>query len=412
MKFFCETCKGHHNKKYGICPIYSKFSVKSIEFNKQEFFGSSPPGVFIGSKLRYPNVNMGALSPIEDHEETWIYNDPLYWVEKKFSIEQIIKLRLNLLNSRTLTNVKSIRSPNKYVDQMQELGMSYKPVDMEVKLKKKPNFKIKLDKIQMPMGSSANFDKFKLTDNVKIKRKVDKVSSDTDLKSSEALNYLYKNDFNELFLSQLLSVGSLGIKKNRILVPTRWSITATDDTLGKNIIKEIQNYNSIDSFQYFEGNYLGNYYHILLFPDIWNYELFEGYLPGSSWNPTSQIKFSTDQESYYGRKTYANETAGGYYAARLPILNYLQKIRKQASILAIRIETPSYYAALGVWVVRESTKKTMKNKPLIFNDKESMLKYAQKRILENFKYDINNLYKKSNLINQLRKQKKLWDFTQ
>ena len=410
--YFCKTCKNYHNKVYpkGFCPIYSKFNIKSIEFNKKEFSGSSPPGVFIGSKLKYPNVNIGVLSPVEDKEETWIYNDPLYWVKNKFSIDQILKLRKSLINSRTTTNINVVKNTPKYVNQMQEIGMAYKPVNLEVKLKKQPHFKIDFDKVRMPIGGNIDFEKIKITENVKIKRKVDKVVDDHDLKANNAINYLYNNNFNELFLSQLLSVGALGLKKNRILVPTRWSITATDDLIGKNLIKEIKDYNSIDKYSYFEGNYLGNHYFILFFPDVWNFELFEGYLPNSSWNPTNKIKFATDEEDYYGRKAYVKETAGGYYACRISTARYLKNIRRQASILAIRFETPSYYAALGVWVVRESTKKTMDNKPLIFETKESMFKHLKKRIFSLFNYNIEHILKQSKLVNKLKTQTKLIDF--
>ena len=54
-----------------------------------------------------------------------------------------------------------------------------------------------------------------------------------EIKASEAIEFLYKNEFNEYTLSKILSVGVIGLAKNKKLVPTRWSITATDDILGK-----------------------------------------------------------------------------------------------------------------------------------------------------------------------------------
>ena len=60
------------------------------------------------------------------------------------------------------------------------------------------------------------------------------------------------------------------------------------------------------------------------------------------------MKASTDYENYHGRKNYATSTQGGYYAARLPILEYLHSIKKQASVLVFRLELASYWAALGV----------------------------------------------------------------
>jgi len=66
-------------------PVYPKFISKNelrkiiqenyvgferiIKLDKKDFFGSSPPTIFIGSKLRYPNVNVGILSPPEETEK-------------------------------------------------------------------------------------------------------------------------------------------------------------------------------------------------------------------------------------------------------------------------------------------------------------------------------------------------------
>ena len=50
-------------------------------------------------------------------------------------------------------------------------------------------------------------------------------------------------------ISGLLSVGVLGLKKNKRLVPTRWSITATDDMLGKHLWKQVQQHKWIEDYE-------------------------------------------------------------------------------------------------------------------------------------------------------------------
>ena len=155
---------------------------------------------------------------------------------------------------------------------------------------------------------------------------------------------------------------------------------------------------------------MGNYYLILLFPGVWSYELFELYLPGSSWNSSNEIKASTDYETFSGRKSYATSTAGGYYAARLPIVRYLDFIKRQASVLAIRLETPSYWAALGVWVVRESVKKTMSTNAMKFNSKEEILESAKQISKVKFNFDSSPILAKSKLLSQIKTQKNLKDW--
>jgi hypothetical protein len=118
----------------------------------------------------------------------------------------------------------------------------------------------------------------------------------------------------------------------------------------------------------------------------------------------------TDYESYEGRKDYASSTVGGYYAARLGILERLLKMKKQASVLALRFITSEYYAPLGVWVCREATRKAMESKPLEFESKELMLNHAKLLIRKRFGYDAEILFNKSLMLSNLKNQKKLSSF--
>jgi len=247
-----------------------------------------------------------------------------------------------------------------------------------------------------------------ITGNLKVDKKVDKVMND-DIKASDAMEYLYKNEIDEYALSKILSVGALGLAKNKKLVPTRWSITATDDTLGKQFLKNVRNYLWIENPELFYGEFMGNQYILLMFPSVWSYELFELYLPHSSWNPGQEIKASTDIEGYSGRKEYAFDTAGGYYASRFAVLQYLNSIKKQASVIAIRIETPSYWAALGVWVVRESVKKALK-RSMKFTSKEEMVESVRKIGKIKYNFDFSNILDRSKLLREKKEQKSLFDF--
>ena len=137
------------------------------------------------------------------------------------------------MNSRYNINIKK---RVKLLELSQDIAMSSSPVDVEIQLKEKPKFRLNLDSHMAPTGPNARLKKASLTENPKIHTKVYRVFEDIDLKANEAVNYLYENNFDENFLSRILSVGTLGLKKDRKLVPTRWSITATDDIIGKNIV--------------------------------------------------------------------------------------------------------------------------------------------------------------------------------
>jgi len=201
-------------------------------------------------------------------------------------------------------------------------------------------------------------------------------------------------------------MGNLGIGKNRKLVPTRWSITAVDDTVGKDMINSIKDYDTMPPSLFF-GGYMGNYYLIMMFEDVWGYELFEMYAPKNRQISDENMEYATDHENYDGRKNYAENTAGGYYAARLPIISYLKKNKKQARCIVLRFISEEYSCPLGVWVVREATRKALDGKQHLFETKEQMVEYAKFIIKKKFNYNIDYMLKNSILYEELKKQRKL-----
>lgn len=407
----CIRCKGSNPKKYcgrTFCPIYKKSEAmfkSTSKIQKDSYFGASP-NLFVG-RYGWPDVNVGLLTPPEVKEEAWKYDAPRHWAKENYKIPSIVNYRGSLVNSRFKSSV--FVNNSKFLETSQEVSMASRPVDVEINLKHKPYFKMQFNADILPMGANAELDKARITENPKIDTKVDKVNSDSDMKSNEALQYLYKSDYDENFLSKLLSLGNIGVKKNRKLVPTRWSITAVDDNLGKHILNEIRNLPSTDYLAYFNG-YLGNYFLILFMPDIWSYELFETYLPKASWNQSSILIWTTDHELFRGRTNYAYETTGGYYASRLPILEKLRKMKRQSTVLVLRFITNEYEVPLGVWVVREAVRKTMESTPLNFSSKELMLKYVNLIIKKKFSIDVNQILNNSIILKNFNEQQKLVDY--
>lgn len=401
----CVRCRGKDPSLCGkkVCPIIQKISsqVKVNIQSKQDFFGASP-NIFVG-RFGYPNINVGILG---NEGVTSEHDNPLLWSKENYEIPRIIDLRSYLINSQFKTHIKTFNE--KLLEMSQEISMASRPVDVEINLEKKPQFSLSLNQDASPHGPNVRLKKARITENPQIPKKIEKTVSDTDLKASEAITSLYEKEVDEHYLTKLLSVGNLGIKTERKLVPTRWSITAVDDTIGKNLVGEIKNYETANYISFF-GGHLGNYYLIMFFPEVWSYELFETYLPRTVWN-NPDINIMTDYEAYEGRKDYAQNTVGGYYAARLGILERLIKMKKQASVLALRFITSEYYAPLGVWVVREATRKTMGQKPLEFDSKELMLNHAKLLIRKKFGYDAEILFQKSLLLANMKNQKKLSSF--
>ncbi len=392
---------------------------------KQDFTGSSP-APFIG-RFGYPQVNIGLLSP-QIPGDTSAYDSPRLWSQQNLPLGTIASRRYSLVNSRARWNVKEISKPGKLLGITQEVGMASRPVELEVSLKKQPTLSRTAEKEIIPFGPQAEVSRVRMTENPWVDSRVEKTVADTDLKATPAITNLYQKGFEENFLTKLLSTGNVGLGQNRKLVPTRWSITAVDDTLGKKLITEVKDFPVGECRAYFGGGW-GNYYLILFFPERWSYELFETYL-GHKVNPWSPQRheplgrqrdnfpfvrkagnfYSTDYEGYEGRKEYAEETAGGYYAARLAVLEKMKELKRQGSVLALRFITSEYNVPLGVWVCREAGRKAVQEKPLLFASEVLMMNHAREFIQHKFGFDLLVLLRESRLLRNERQQKKLSEY--
>ena len=120
----------------------TKFKFKDLK-NITSLDSNSPPSVFVGSKLKYPNVNVGILSPLEREENAWMYDAEKHWANENFQVGDVVQLRSGLMNSRFLSSVKDARKENRFLQMAKEIAMSSKQVDIEIELKNKVNIGIK-----------------------------------------------------------------------------------------------------------------------------------------------------------------------------------------------------------------------------------------------------------------------------
>ncbi|MCA9485681.1 MAG: hypothetical protein KC506_02455 [Nanoarchaeota archaeon] len=361
-----------------------------------EFSGSSPPEIFVG-RWNYPNVYTGILAP-QEHGNTEQMSSAEIWQKNKLPIQNILQMRNQLIYGRTQSNIHKPLTDKKFLPTMQEVAMTHKSVGTEFKLKKPVSHNPEKESRVPLISNAAPIEKVRLEENAPVKKKIDYLVQDKEVKSAPALIELHKSGIPNSSLIKVLSAGLLGLGKNRKLVPTRWSITAVDDTISKDLLKKIKTYKEIPEFQVFSANYVGNHYHFLLLPDKWSFEVIEIALKSKGvWK---------DYESFFPRKKYADSVTGAYYANRLALTEYLEKIKRQCSCLVIREIRPEYSSPLGVGILRQTSREAFS----LQGKKFSTLKEALNYIQENLKQPITNYTVKSKLLTEYGKQSRLSRF--
>jgi len=404
-KGICAVCKG---SKFLCgktrCPIIVRVNslLRTAPLIKDtDISGASPPSVFVG-RIGYPYVYAGPLVP-PIQEDTSLFDIPELWFGKP--IDEIVRFRSMLIRGKHRVHVKKFEKAGKIIEKTQELALAVKPVDVELELKKRPRGFVVLDDEVQPFGPSAPIKDLKVG-SARWDEKVEKAYYDTDLKATEAVIELYEKGTFVTRIQRAFSVGAFGIKKQRRLVPTRWSITAVDSIISKELIERVKEFQQIGEFLVYESNYLDNRFIVLMIPDAWSYEAIEAWYPGTIWNPhSSNILMFSDWEGYNGRTTYA-EIGGCYYAARLAVCEHLIKEKRQAKVVVLREAHPGYIMPVGVWQVRENVRNALKQPPLKFSSLNEALNY----IAGKFDIPIQFWIWKSKLIQSEIFQKKLTDF--
>jgi len=326
--------------------------------------GRAAPEIFVG-RSSYPNVNTGILAPTDPAVNPEAHATSGEWYQQGLGITDVMQYRTGLLNSNRRDNVNVNDVWDGFVGTQREIAIADHAVDIEMELDSTPDVDLSLDDVSAPTGPRASAANAELTENPHVPRPVEKTLEDDDWQAQGAINYLYNRGFDVYDINTILSAGALGQAENRRLVPTRWSITAVDDTVGQFLHGQIRNNRSIAEVKVFQETYMGNRYWVILGPGQWEYELVEMKNPGSIWNPNEDgdVWVLSAHEGYDGRTQYVDETSGAYYAARLGVLEYFNEIGRQGKALVLREVSDDYWAPVGVWQIRESVRNAFENDP-------------------------------------------------
>lgn len=358
-------------------------------FNSNSVSGSSPPSVFVGT-YNYPKVFVGPMVP-PHHGDTSILDLPEKWIGK--SLEDIVNFRLNLI--RGIKKIPAESPSGQYIESLQEMAMASTPTDSEIQFYKNTSPIVSLDGDSAPFGPVGEIKNAKFSSSSTISP-IEKSYYDSDLRAADAVLGLYNSGIEVSRIQKCLSLGMFG--KKRKLVPTRWSITATDDIISKSLVDQILDYSTIDLSMVFHFEHLGNLYSIVLFPHRWLYEMQE------AWYSNGILGFGSDFEDARGID-HPPAIDGAYFAAKIAISEYLAKIGRQAGVLVLREIRPEYAVPVGVWQVREGIREALKTNPVMFDDFHKAVDHA----CLNLSISKNEWLARGNILKSM-KQKTISDF--
>ena len=339
----CAECKGKGLCGLPRCPIMSRFHAQLAIKPGLDYQGSSP-SVFIGS-YGYPDMQGGPLL-INDSD------NPLDWINRNLGMEDIVGIR-----ARTIRGNSGLHA---VAGNLQEIAISSIPLDVDVAFFKPVAFNLNFDGTVAPVGLTGPVKHLDVIGSARVERAVDRITSDSDVMATDACIALMDADIDVYQITKLMTAGLLG--KRRKFVPTRWAITAVDDTLSIQLKKEISRFSPLEEIRLFDGEIYGNRILCILVPGDWKYEMIECWGKQTLWAGDEEV-IVQDREGL-NKKGYS-PISGAYYSARLAACEYLKHIRRCARVIIIRRISGDYWAPLGTWVIREATRKAMNAPPVV-----------------------------------------------
>jgi hypothetical protein len=163
-------------------------------------------------------------------------------------MEDIIGIRARTIRGRSALHAVA--------GNLQEIALSAQPLDVVVAFEKPVAFSLNFDGTIAPVGFTGSVKTLEISGNARVERVVDRITSDTDLGATDTCVALKGSAIDVYRISGLMTAGLLG--RRRKFVPTRWAITAVDDTLSTHLKKEIARYFPVEEIHLFSAEIFGN----------------------------------------------------------------------------------------------------------------------------------------------------------
>lgn len=384
-----------------ICPIllkYRAFERTLPMVGGTSLDGSSPPGVFVG-RFGWPSVSVGPLlSP--EHGSTELYDTPEQWVGR--SVAEVVSFRTGLVRGTSRLRVTDAERPIPLLEDLQLLGIAAGSVESETTFRRPPRGHLALSDSSPPFGPTAPIERMTL-DVRHVDPHLDRLTSDTDANARIAVGELYHRGVRVSKIQRAFSIGTLGRRGRRRLVPTRWSITAVDDLLSKANLERVRLLPELSEIEVTAYTALDNRWLIVLLPGAYRYESIEAWYPNTLWNPApGESVMIGDHEGSGGRTTYAS-IGGCYYAARLATSEALLARGRQAGVVVLREVHPGEILPLGVWNVREHVRHALTRAP----ERLATLDELSERIGSTFAIPLERWLRTSAVLHEARTQRRL-----
>ncbi len=370
----CKTFKNLCGLPY--CPIRERLKVIVRTYTRvassTELNSASPPSGVVGEH-GYPKVRIYVGVGTHSGIDVKFLEDPPQWWDRKLRLEDIIKLRSEMVNIVNEGRYHVRDFERLYSREISLIQVSERPVECEVRIEKILDRNVMFDLKLLPLSMRVMGD-LKVVSNPCINNRMEKIIHDYDMKARDAIVELYRSGVEIYSIQRAMSFGLLGSRRFRRIVPTRWAITAVDRIITDYLRKEVRKNREISNFEIYSIEYMNNRFTVILLPGELRIRWIE------FWYPRAGMRHRDDKpvlslEIVEDLRGNVETMDGGFEAARMGILEALCRRGRKGRVIIIREILPDYYIGIGNWHIREDMRRIFNTIPILkTSDERELLK--------------------------------------
>ena len=194
----------------------------------------SPPGTMV-EPLKYPIVRASVLAATQGSEFISIYDHPESW--RGLDSDAVLKMRAQLIRFGSQVDARSME-PSSLVKTLQTVALSVNPLGIRFEVNDMPQRSLSLLGGLLPTGPAVDARNATILNEPEISRVAEKIT-EQDIPAAESVWKLLDYEYTLDQVARLMSVGLLGMKDNRRLIPTKSAYKASIDAFVSRALMEL-----------------------------------------------------------------------------------------------------------------------------------------------------------------------------
>jgi hypothetical protein len=325
----------------------------------------SPPGICVKSG-KYPMLEAGFLASTEPLEHLSIYDFPEAW--QGLDRDTIFTMRRHLYRFLYPVDARSLQ-PEGVVRSLQEIALSVRPIALRVEGESLQLRRLQLRNGQLPSGNDVTIKSVELLSEPETSKVAERIT-EQDISAAEGIWRLLDYDYSLDQVVRLMSVGLLGKKGTRRIIPTRSSYKATINAFIDRSVMELIESPSVTAYELYMSTLFGDRFAVLLHPG----EARVDYLRMDIVRDRMTRGFS-----FEGLRQWPTDPKTSVFSdhARFSVYKNLVRRNQCCHATIFHMSKEPRNQLLGPWVARAGVQETLSSEPVKLDNKDNAVELLE-----------------------------------